>query len=1032
MGPYAAAAAGAAFLLLLLPPQLHAVELDKIRQIIMTSSASDDFAGSQAAYAAGCDWHSQRLLAQGSRAPYIVCADYREGRKALTSLENTFSASAVQRVANSEADGSCFIVTASPAAGTALIDAPETFSLRSAAPFLPSLKLTSGLLDHRLDGSSHRAAADTPDGADRPERLHSTYGESISLENVRGLSLKLSPGVLPVAGDSRAPEFVRNLHADLMSESVLMRTASLWSDPGADRSAQDESRVREWSRAAAVVDGLASEHGRPVGEICKLGGLRMHHVGDDHLVVEGLDHLLPDDKIPSEAKVACFMGLLSQLAAKPEVLRVSPLHRSSTLNSVGSAVVQSATETETPLLDAGLDGTGEVIQIVDSGLDETSCYFVDDDGLQVEHGHLFLGGVVEDDGNVSLVLGNDSFAYDMSRRKVVQYIELFKRPDGSGADEQQEESFTYASDYLGNPYEYDDSEYYTYYTYDDDSGIYGSDYWSEDSFCAEVLDDLSYYFSFLFEDPSYSTTSSTPSFTGGFYKDTIGGHGTWTAGSAAGSISGRCASTGAACSDGEVPGCAGGCIADSEVDSMLDNGFFDLDLFCPMYDCDGNTDLGLSYCLGDDPDETLRENGGVAPGAQIAVFDPVYASNQWFVELGGNLIWYSAMETGAKIHSNSWGAETFCQLTEAELMNDAFMYENSESLIIFAAGNSGGLKDIPGRESCSVGSPGLGKNVLTVGASSSGASRATDTGADGRLLYERLGVTEYTPEGYPWICLVPSLGMPSSSEDQADIDTLAFFSSYGPTTDSRIKPEVVAPGDQVFSAWSDGTDDHSCRLMAGGGTSASCPLVAGAAALVRQYFTDPSFFAADISKRGLSGTSNSSCGRNDAFAPSAATVKAMIINSANLMGGSSEPDGFRGFGRVHLEAGMPIDGVGKTGLMVVDSSGASISSYGESTYLVSVDGDAGLDLRATLCWIDPPATSLSATQLQHDLDLVVKAPSGAVYTMWMSGVTDTTNVNERVIVPAESVESGEWSVIVSAKGLLTDEQSYSLVVTGAI
>ncbi|CAN0337604.1 unnamed protein product, partial [Scytosiphon promiscuus] len=86
----------------------------------MTSSVSDDFAGSQAAYAAGCDWHSQRLLAQGSRAPYIVCADYREGRKALTSLENTFSASAVQRVANSEADGSCFIVTASPAAETAL------------------------------------------------------------------------------------------------------------------------------------------------------------------------------------------------------------------------------------------------------------------------------------------------------------------------------------------------------------------------------------------------------------------------------------------------------------------------------------------------------------------------------------------------------------------------------------------------------------------------------------------------------------------------------------------------------------------------------------------------------------------------------------------------------------------------------------------------------------------------------------------------------------------------------------------------
>lgn len=55
---------------------------------------------------------------------------------------------------------------------------------------------------------------------------------------------------------------------------------------------------------------------------------------------------------------------------------------------------------------------------MDSGLDETSCYFVDDDGLQVEHGHLFLGLRQGADDTVSLVRGEDSFAYDMSRRKV--------------------------------------------------------------------------------------------------------------------------------------------------------------------------------------------------------------------------------------------------------------------------------------------------------------------------------------------------------------------------------------------------------------------------------------------------------------------------------------------------------------------------------------------------------------------------------------------------------------------------------------
>lgn len=123
--------------------------------------------------------------------------------------------------------------------------------------------------------------------------------------------------------------------------------------------------------------------------------------------------------------------------------------------------------------------------------------------------------------------------------------------------------------------------------------------------------------------------------------------------------------------------------------------------------------------------------------------------------------------------------------------------QHPENLLVFSAGNSGGLKDIPGRESCTIGSPGLGKNVLTVGATSSGPSRGTDTGADGRLIYDRLGITDYSPEGYPWICLLPDIGLPSSSMEQADIDTLAFFSSYGPTSDFRIKPEVVAPGDQV-------------------------------------------------------------------------------------------------------------------------------------------------------------------------------------------------------------------------------------------
>lgn len=162
------------------------------------------------------------------------------------------------------------------------------------------------------------------------------------------------------------------------------------------------------------------------------------------------------------------------------------------------------------------------------------------------------------------------------------------------------------------------------------------------------------------------------------------------------------------------------------------------------------------------------------------------------------------------------------------------------------------------------------------------------------------------------------------------------------------------------------------------------------------------------------------------------TKQALLINSANLMGGSSEPDGFRGFGRVHLEQGMPLGGEGSLVLFVADAASTSIPEISEHEYRFEVDGSAGLDFRATLSWIDPAATSLSVKQLVHDLDLAVSSPSGSRHTMWQSGVADDSNVNERVIVDASDVESGTWTVSVRSNSLTTEFQSYSLVVNGAI
>ncbi|MFN2127848.1 MAG: S8 family serine peptidase [Anaerolineales bacterium] len=69
--------------------------------------------------------------------------------------------------------------------------------------------------------------------------------------------------------------------------------------------------------------------------------------------------------------------------------------------------------------------------------------------------------------------------------------------------------------------------------------------------------------------------------------------------------------------------------------------------------------------------------------------------------------------------------------------------------------------------------------------------------------------------------------------------TRANFSSMGPTADGRIKPDVVARGVDTYCAspWTSGYSGVS-------GTSLSCPLVAGAAALVLQ--ANPNFSNMDI------------------------------------------------------------------------------------------------------------------------------------------------------------------------------------------
>lgn len=65
-----------------------------------------------------------------------------------------------------------------------------------------------------------------------------------------------------------------------------------------------------------------------------------------------------------------------------------------------------------------------------------------------------------------------------------------------------------------------------------------------------------------------------------------------------------------------------------------------------------------------------------------------------------------------------------------------------------------------------------------------------------------------------------------------------------------------------------------------------------------------------------------------------APLKALLIHGADAMGGDTDPDGDRGFGRIHLESALPFDGESVWALYVEDADGSTTSAGMVSNLLV--------------------------------------------------------------------------------------------------
>lgn len=172
-----------------------------------------------------------------------------------------------------------------------------------------------------------------------------------------------------------------------------------------------------------------------------------------------------------------------------------------------------------------------------------------------------------------------------------------------------------------------------------------------------------------------------------FEYDEVAGHGTHTAGSAAGATLNNPGET-VACGVGEVLSCVGGCIDEDRsvtTDDLVTTAaaqYFDIDRLCPLFGCDGDTDElclseGASDTLTTDTGgvgETLTNNGGTAQGAKLAIFDAFHGAFG-LSAYAGNDMWESCADADCKLHSNSYGSDYECQLGGLDTLYDYYMYE---------------------------------------------------------------------------------------------------------------------------------------------------------------------------------------------------------------------------------------------------------------------------------------------------------------------------------------------------------------------
>jgi len=249
---------------------------------------------------------------------------------------------------------------------------------------------------------------------------------------------------------------------------------------------------------------------------------------------------------------------------------------------------------------------------------------------------------------------------------------------------------------------------------------------------------------------------------------------------------------------------------------------------------------------------------------------------------------------------------------------------------------------------------------------------------------------------------------------------VSAFSSFGPTDDGRIKPDVVAMGENVVSCWYTELDNY---YLPKSGTSMACPAVAGSVNLLVQQY-----------KANHNGTP-----------PRSSTVRGLVIHTATSKYSSGAPDYRYGWGTMNTSFAAELIQEDQEAAYPERIQESYLTNQAVHDFYVYCDGTD--PLIATVAWTDPagpvdatPSTDPSTLRLVNDLDIrLTYMKTDVTYAPFVMNPADpsaaaTTGDNvrdnvEKIVVVSPA--AGYYHVTVSHKGTLLAPQAYSLIVSGA-